>query len=588
MCHNVAIRVLSRLHVNRLLKFFTLVLAITGMAYLFRRYVYAYLLKLPLPRNRVNVECGVRITMPDSVVLVADLYRPLGQGKYPAILMRSPYGRSGEYSVFGHLQAFFAQRFAERGYGVIVQDVRGRFGSGGKFNPYWHEKDDGITTLEWIATQPWCDGQIGMWGASYSGIVQWAVVPATPLVKAFVPSISASSLHMIIYPDGAFDLGLALRWLTIFKTLDRPRHLSIWSNIGFFLETEEAMRRALKHLPVTEGDVVAVGEEVAFYRFWLAHSDANDDTWRQIFEHMKLDQVTAPAHLVGGWHDFFLRALLDDYAKLKAAGQRPYLTIGPWHHYSELVSFADLREGLRWFDAHFKGEVNRLRRDPVRIYVMGVNEWRDLPDYPPPATMHSLYLTPERWLSAEMPTCDAPSSRYVYDPAHPTPILGGTQFNVGAGARDNRVWERRKDVLTFTSSPLSADMDVIGTARLTLYVTSSLEHTDFFGRLCDVAPSGKSTNVCDGLLRVRPSVGECQPDGTLKVEVTLWSTAYRFCNGHRIRLCIASGAHPRWNRNSGTGEPITTGTTLHTAEQQVFHDETHPSALLLPVVEGTG
>jgi hypothetical protein len=294
--------------------------------------------------------------------------------------------------------------------------------------------------------------------------------------------------------------------------------------------------------------------------------------------------VTAPAHLVGGWYDFFLRGLLDDYAKLKAAGQRPYLTIGPWHHFSALVSFADLRAGLRWFGTHLKGETNGLRRDPVRIYVMGANEWRELPDFPPPAKTRSLYLTPERWLSADIPMGKAPPSGYIYDPMRPTPIRGGTQFNLGAGARDNRSWERRKDVLTFTSPVLREDMDVIGEARLTLYVTSSLQHTDFFARLCDVAPSGRSTNVCDGLLRVCPGVGECQPDGTLKVEVALWSTAYRFRKGHRIRLCVASGAHPRWSRNPGTGEPITTSTELCMAEQQVFHDEQHPSAVLLPVV----
>jgi putative CocE/NonD family hydrolase len=513
------------------------------------------------------------------------VYHPVVQGKYPVLLTRTPYGRSGRYSSFGHLQEFLAQRFAERGYAVVVQDVRGRFDSGGEFNPYWHEKEDGISTLEWIAAQPWCDGQIGMWGASYSGIVQWAAIPATRLVKAFVPSISASSLHPIIYPDGAFDLGLILRWLATFETLDRNLQRPPWSNLWFFLEVEDAVKRALMHLPLTEADAVAFGAEVAFYRFWLEHSDGGDDTWRRAFEHVRLDQVSAPAHLVGGWHDFFLRGLLEDYTKLKAAGQRPYLTIGPWHHFSALGSFADLREGLHWFDTHFKGKPTALRRDPVRLYIMGADEWRDLPDYPPPAKTHRFYLTPERWLSADAPLGDAPPSRYVYDPSRPTPILGGTQFNLGAGMRDNRPWEQRSDVLTFTSPPLSDDMEVIGEARLTLYVRSSLEHTDFFGRLCDVAPSGVSTNVCDGLLRVCPGVGECQPNGTLKIEVALWSTAYRFRKGHRLRLCIASGAHPRWSRNPGTGEPLTTSTELRIAEQQVFHDEHHPSALQLPVVD---
>ena len=567
---------------NRLLKFLTL-LTLAGAVFRFRRSTYAYLLKLPPPLNRVRVETDLAVTMPDGVKLATDVYLPVGKGKYPAILMRSPYGRRGQYSVFGHLQAFFAQRFAERGYAVIVQDVRGRFGSGGTFDPYWHEHDDGIATLEWIAAQPWCDGQIGMWGASYGGIVQWAVAASTPLLKAFVPSTSAASLHPILYPDGAFDLGLALRWLSIFKALDIHREGSILDYFQFYLQMEATLQRAFKHLPITEADVVAVGKEVPFYRFWLEHSDPTDEAWQQVAEQINLEKVNAPVHLVGGWHDFFLRPLLDDYATLKAAGKRPYLTVGPWHHYAELVSFADLREGLRWFDAHFKGKTDRLRQNPVRLYVMGANEWRDFPDFPPPAIMRSFYLTTERWLTNEPPTDDAPPSRYVYDPAHPTPIVGGTQFNMDAGAQDNRRWEQRKDVLTFTSSALEADLDVIGAARLTLYVTSSLEHTDFFARLCDVDPMGKSINVCDGLLRIKPGVGECQPDGTLKIEVALWSTAYRFRKGHRLRLCIASGAHPRWNRNPGTGELITT--TLRIAEQQIFHDQTHPSMLLLPEVK---
>jgi putative CocE/NonD family hydrolase len=568
---------------NRLPKFLSVILLLSSLIYLLRRHLYALVLRLSPPRNHVRVERGLTMATRDGVTLVGDIYLPTLPGKHPTILMRTPYGRSGRYSTFGHLQAFFAQRFAERGYAVLVQDVRGRFDSGGTFNPYLSESEDGLDTLEWLAQQPWCNGDLAMWGASYSGIVQWAVAPSTDRLKAFVPSITSSSLHSILYPDGAFDLGLALRWLSIFRTIDRNRRAP-WANLWLFHEIEQMVKPAVAHLPLAETDRVALKSQVDFFRMWLEHPDKNDEMWTKIVEQLRAERVTAPAHLIGGWYDFFLRGMLRDYAKLKAAGQTPYLTIGPWHHFSALFSFADVREGLRWFDAHLKGETNGLRENPVRVYVMGKNEWCDLPDWTPPAAVRPFYLGASQSLTTGAPVGSAPPYRYTYDPNDPTPSVGGSQFSLSAGAVDNRRWERRKDVLTFTTVPLEQDLEVIGEVRLVLYVTSSLDYTDFFGRLCDVAPSGRSTNVCDGLFRVSPGLGECQPDGTLRIEVDMWATAYCFRKGHRVRLCVASGAHPRWNRNSGTGEPFNTCTNLRVAQQAIYCDAKHPSALLLPVV----
>lgn len=570
---------------KRLTKLLSLATLLAGSAYLLRRELYALLLRLSPPSHRVHVERDVTITMPDGVRLISNVYRPVSGSRFPAVLMRTPYGRSPRDSAFGGIQEFFARRFAERGYAVVVQDVRGRFDSEGEFNPFLYERDDGIATLEWIAAQPWCDGQIGMWGASYSGIVQWATIPATRLVKAFVPVVTTSSLYNVVFPDGAFDLGLILRWLTIFRLLDRNRHRTLWANLWFFFDIERTVRPAFMHLPIYEADRAALGSEVAFYRYWLEHASQDDEVWRQALEHVRVEAVEAPAHLIGGWYDFFLRGLLEDYATLKAAGRRPYLTIGPWHHFQALVSFVDLREGLRWFDAQFKGQTESLRADPVRIFVLGANEWRSLPDWPPPSQTIPYYLAPGRHLTTTAPADDAPPSCYQYNPAHPTPSFGGAQFTLGAGARNNWLWEHRSDVLTFTSPPLQTDTEVIGAVRLVLYVCSNLDYTDFFGRLCDVAPYGASINVCDGLLRLTPTTGDLQPDGTRRIEIDLWSTAYRFRRGHRLRVSISSGAHPRWSRNPGTGEPFTVTPVLRVAEQQVFHDTQHPSAILLPLAE---
>jgi putative CocE/NonD family hydrolase len=188
-----------------------------------------------------------------------------------------------------------------------------------------------------------------------------------------------------------------------------------------------------------------------------------------------------------------------------------------------------------------------------------------------------------------VPPLEAPPDRYRYDPADPTPAVGGPLFGLWGkrGAVDNRELESRSDVLVYTTLPLEGDVEIIGPVRLQLYVHSSLEHADFFGRLCDVQPSGESLNVCDGLFRLAPSKGEPQADGRLRVEIDMWATAYRFRRGHRIRLQVSGGAHPRWTRNLGTGEPIATATAILASEQSVYHDQEHPSAMVLPVAAST-
>jgi putative CocE/NonD family hydrolase len=245
-----------------------------------------------------------------------------------------------------------------------------------------------------------------------------------------------------------------------------------------------------------------------------------------------------------------------------------------------------LREAPTWFDAHLKDDQTRLRRKPVRIYVMGAGEWREMDDYPPPAVEIRYYLHDEARLSTEPPPAVSTPDTYRYDPADPTPAVGGALLAFkGAGPQDNRALEARNDVLCYTMPPLARDLEITGPVRLELFARSSLEHTDFFGRLCDVAPDGGSTNVCDGLFRVEPSGGEAAPGGCLRLKIDMWATAHRFQQGHRLRLQVSSGAHPRWSRNLGTGEALATGVAMAVAEQTILHDSAHPSALVLPVVE---
>lgn len=550
------------------------------LVYRLRRQVIAAVMGLPPVQYRVQLEEGLRVPAGDGLALAADHYYPATLGSYPTILIRSPYGRCKKAGAFGWLLNFAAFRFAERGYHVVIQDTRGRFDSEGVFDPYFNERDDGLATLDWLAAQPWYNGAVGLWGSSYLGIAQWVIADAPP-VRALVPSITGSQLQTIVYPDGALDLSLALRWLAIFRALDRGKNLL--HGLRLLLSIERSINPAYASLPIIESDQAALGEAVPFFRKWLSHAGPDDRLWLDVHEKTRPERAAAPVHLIGGWYDFFLRTTLSDYTALQAAGRQPYLTIGPWHHFSEIISLYDLREGIRWFDAHLKGKPETIRSKPVRVYVMGANEWREMDIWPPLARQTPYYLHAGQHLNHELPAEHEAADHYCYNPADPTPMVGGAQFSPLAGPRDNRALEARPDVLIFSTAPLNEPVEIIGPVRLQLYAGSSLDCADFFGRLCDVYPDGRSMNICDGLFRIKPGRIKRQPDGSFCIEIDMWATAYRFKAGHRIRLQVSSGAHPRWSRNLGTGDCLN-GTDMQAAAQTIYHDSRHPSALLLPVI----
>jgi len=555
-----------------------------------RRRLIARWLGLPPARHGVAVERGLVVPMSDGAILKADHYSPKGRGSFPTILLRTPYGRGSDLpSPLGIVVAFQHRLVAARGYHVVAQTVRGRFDSGGRFNPFFDEADDGRATLKWLRGQPWFDGALGMMGQSYLGYVQWAAASEDPdTVRALVPHITASHLDSLVYPDGAFGLDLALRWISTLDTLGGATKNSAWSIVRRLnpAALERRLAPAFGRLPLREADTAAVDQPVSYYHDWLAHPDLGDPYWRSIDHRSSVVRTSAPVHLVGGWYDIFLRAQLADYARLRDAGRAPYLTVGPWWHSDGRGGRAALRETLIWGEAYLKGNPSLLRRQPVRLYVMGADAWRDLESWPPPARETPYFLQEAGGLSPAPPATETPPDHYHYDPADPTPSVGGPLlFSPPAGPRDNRALEARADVLLYTTPPLTADLEMIGPVRLDLYVRSSLEHTDFFGRVCDVHPDGRSINICDGLLRLEPGTGNGapRPDGSRRITVDLWATAHRFARGHRLRLQVSSGAHPRWSRNLGTGEPIATGTAMVAADQTVYHDRAHPSALILPV-----
>jgi len=558
--------------------------------YKYRRHLIGRWLKLRTFRYPVKVSRSLRVKMHDGVELLADHYAPSAERLFPTILIRTPYGRNAAVFPSGLMASFAAQRFAERGYNVIVQDVRGRFASGGEFEPFVHEKADGRATLEWIEEQPWFNGVLGMWGPSYLGYVQWAAASEAPLyLKALTPSVSGSRLPLMGVRDGAVQLDTLLRWILELDAM-HSNLLSLPDLARFLPPFQDwLVESSARQLPLNEVDERITGKEVPYYRFWLKHRSRQDPYWMSVDFGQQVSNTTAAVHLISGWHDILFRETLADYEALSKNGHGPYLTIGPWGHLDAEGMWESLRQAIVWFDAYLKGDQGRLRAKPVRLFIMGQSEWREYENWPIPVQEKRYYLygldgqTAGGGLSSQLPEVESPPDTYVYDPEDPTPSVGGALMSTHAGSRDNRSLEARSDVLVFCTSSLEHDLEIIGAPRLSLYARSSNPCRDYFARLCDVHPDGRSMNVCDGFLRLDSEVSQQSGQDITPVQIDLWSTAYRFKAGHRLRLQISSGAHPRWARNPGTGEPLATATRFLSSEHAIYHDRVHPSALVLPI-----
>jgi len=335
-------------------------------------------------------------------------------------------------------------------------------------------------------------------------------------------------------------------------------------------------------LPVADADISAVGRHVEFFQDWLAHEDPEDSWWNPVHFGRQLSDVP-PSSMVGGWYDIFLPSQLEDHRALQEAGRSVRLTIGPWSHSSPGTIAASLRDGLEWFDRHCQGKSGNGPDDVVRIFVMGARRWVEFPQWPPPSQEQCWYLGGGGTLRRSSPG-DSPPDSFRYDPADPTPGIGGPSLNWNdAGPKDQRGRESRADVLTFTSDVLTDRVTVIGPLSADLHIRSTSDYCDFFVRLCDVSPRGRSKNLSDGIVRLRPDAPGRSPNGSIAVRIDMWPTANTFARGHRIRLQVSSGAHPLFIRNTGTGEPLKSATSLCAADQEVFHDDQHPSCLRLPV-----
>lgn len=561
--------------------------------------------------NEIRIERHKAVRMRDGVVLYADVYMPATPGRYPTIITRTPYGvqRDGVHQTM--------IRFAQRGYAVVVQDVRGRYESDGKWEPFRDEAKDGYDTIEWAATQPFSNGKVATQGGSYLGHNQWQAASLNPphLVAAF-PSLASTNIYANwITMGGAFRLSFNYGWGVV-RMPNRIMLPQYWHTENF---TPEELKYAnvLMHLPLQDGDLQSAGAVVPHYRDWIRH-ESYDDYWKAISDEERFDKIKVPTYVSGGWFDIFVMGTINGYVGMKNKGATPEarngarMIIGPWGHgpsqkfgdvdFTPAAFVEQFETELAFFDYHLKGIKNSIDTDkPVRLFYMGVNQWRAETDWPVPGTrFRELYLDGnaaansvrgQGKLSFVKPA-KAGTDQYTYDPQSPVPTTGGNNCcgtPTPAGPRDQRPLEQRGDVLVYTSDFLEKPVTIAGPVKMKLHAATDGRDTDWMIKLVDVYPDGFAMPVSEGIIRAKFREGLDKmklltPGQVYEYDIEMTGTANVFQPGHRIRVDITSSNFPQFDRNPNTGEPLGTSTKTRVASQIVHYGGARVSHIVLPVV----
>jgi putative CocE/NonD family hydrolase len=573
-----------------------------------------------------RVEKDVMVAMRDGVELATDAWIP-SVTPAPTLLVRLPYGKDQpQLLAYGLMPNIFA--LVEAGYAVVYQDCRGTFRSGGEFVPMLNEPADGADTVAWLTEQPWCDGNIGSYGPSYLGFVQWASVSAGAPVKAIAPAVTTTDYYTAPWysEGGALSWHAMQSWSTQMAMMETLRQLSRGGGDPQLLgELTGMMADPRPHLEALPSSRQPAVEKVWPWWSELLSHPARDSWWQALSVIDRAEQVTVPALHIGGWFDIFVASTARSFTELRARagteearrGQR--LVIGPWDHLNATGVYPDRRFGLagdaitqnltgehvRFYDRWLRGRPGAPDGSaPVKIFVMGIDQWREEQDWPLPDTTYVPYYLDgggrantaegDGELSPEAPG-QAATDAYLYDPRRPVPTLGGRVMlpaNANAaGPVDQRPAEARDDVLCFTTAPLTEPFEVTGHVSLTLYASSSAPDTDFTGKLVDVFPDGRAIFLTDGIIRARyrNSLAEPElltPGETYELSLDLSVTSNVFLPGHRIRLEVSSSNFPRFDRNTNTGGVIADEPAgqVTVAVNRVLHGPDHPSRLILPVI----
>ena len=562
----------------------------------------------------------------DGVVLRADVYRPDGPGRHPVLLSRLPYDKAGRRRP-GDIDVF-----VDHGYVVIIQDTRGRFASDGDtYVPLVPDANDGHDAVEWAAGLPYSSGRVGTMGQSYLGATQYLLAPTRPPhLRAAFPASAAADFHQawVYHTGGAFELGWQIPY-AVLMARDTITRAGLTTSLLPRLERELAPAvtpwapplspEAYRRLPLTAWAELL--EPVAGYLGEYLRHPEDGPTWWALNVERRHAEIAVPMYHVTSWYDIFLHGGIANFCGLRrhamteAARAAQKLLIGPWAHLFPYTSptstgtgeidfgpaaLVDLHQiQLRWFDHWLKGvDTGLLEEPPVRIFVMGVNRWRDEDEWPLARTRYTPYYlhgggrantaAGDGTLGPEPPG-DEHADRFVYDPDDPVPTRGGNTLILAMGVMDQRPVEARPDVLVYTSAVVTDALEVTGPVVVTLYAASDAPDTDFTAKLVDVRPDGYAQNLADGIVRARYRSSRQTPTPLTPGEVSrftidLWATSHVFRPGHRLRVEISSSNFPRFDRNLNTGADQATGTRWQPAHQTVFHDARYPSHILLPII----
>jgi len=578
-----------------------------------------------IPRAyKVVKEENVPARMRDGVTLRANVYRPDAPGRFPVILMRTPYGKE--------MTAPNAKRFVPYGYIFVTQDTRGRFESEGNwYYPLIHEAVDGYDTVEWAATLPWSDGNVGTAGQSYLCATQYLTAPTRPPhLRAMFATSAPSDWHQcwVYRGAGVLDFGWLLPYClmmtpdqlkrkgkshlleTIRNYYPNPDEITLWSGLK---------KEHFRHLPIYDW-VERLKDSVPYLKDYL-DNPGDGAYWHQLNIRDKAHEVNVPIYHVGSWYDGFLEGALNYFSGIRQqgltsaarSGQR--LLVGPWPHLypydsptskvgeldlgaEALIRLNDIAQ--RWFDYWLKGiDTGIADEKPVNLFVMGENVWREESEWPLARTQYTPFhlhsagkantLDGDGTLSANRPRSE-PADSFVYDPSDPVPTLGGSLLGPSpTGPCDQRSVETRQDVLVYTSEPMSENLEITGPLAMKLFAASTATDTDFTAKLVDVWPNGYAQNIQDGIVRARYRNSKSEPTPIRPGEVyeytiDLWATSHVVKAGHRIRIEISSSNFPHYDCNLNTGGPLFKERDSRLATQTIFHDGARPSHIILPII----
>lgn len=541
----------------------------------------------PIANPGIAIKKDIPLVLSDGIKLYADIYLPAPEGKYPVILIRTPYNKEDLKAI--------GESFASAKYAVLIQDVRGQGKSEGQFFPFTAERGDGLATLDWIELQPWSNGKVGIWGISYLSYNGFVLLPSQHRsLKAFVCSSGFADIDSFLFRGGAFRLQAQLTWFI--------------SQVGDFkMPPPEARNKVFEQIFRT----------VPLSQFFAGNEDAAEN-FQDISE--EFSKVKTPVLFITGWHDYINRDTLNAYMQIKKHQKKTFhkLIIGPWYHNQEInggTSAGDedfgaaaemglekfMQLSVRWFDYLLKDEDNGISQEaPVKVFVMGRNEWQEESSWPPDSIRYQNWfisstkgansLKGDGLLSPSVPEADSFDS-FTYDPNNPVPTVGGVNFHFfpdNLGVKDQTEVENRKDVLVYTSAPLKKPMEIVGPLKAVIYAGTEGVDTDFTAKLVEVRSSGYARIIEDGILRARfrnsledPSLLE--PGKIYKFEIDMGYTAISLSKGSRLRLDISSSNFPKYDRNANTEVEPFDAIEFNAVTQKVYFSKDYPTHIILPV-----